>query len=263
MTDGAETPNPQRGRGSVVRVLAALAVVIALGAAMAWWLRPLPAPATSPTSAQPAPASTPTPEPETSATAPTRPAPKAARPEPQAELPTEAPPPAPKPILRVKSDVDGAFVFVDKKFVGKTPLETSEVPTGRHDVNVSAEGYEGVAQGIDVGETGVTDLHIPLKLVRLDASVAVVHKHAIGSCDGTLRADPNGLRYDTANKDDAFALPFSDLEVFTVDYAQKTLRVKKRGGRTWNFTTRATNADPLLSFQHEVDKARARLAHGG
>jgi len=54
---------------------------------------------------------------------------------------------------------------------------------------------------------------------------------------------------------------FADVETFTLDYLQKTLRVKKRDGRTWNFTTRAANADPLLVFQRDVDRARARLAH--
>jgi hypothetical protein len=37
--------------------------------------------------------------------------------------------------------------------------------------------------------------------------------------------------------------------------------VKKRAGRTWNFTTRTADADPLLVFQRDVDRARARLTH--
>jgi hypothetical protein len=83
----------------------------------------------------------------------------------------------------------------------------------------------------------------------------------MGSCEGKLVADVHGLRYQTSNRDDAFTVAFADVETFTLDYLQKTLRVKKRGGRTWNFTTRAANADPLLVFQRDVDRARARLAH--
>jgi hypothetical protein len=96
---------------------------------------------------------------------------------------------------------------------------------------------------------------------RLNTSVDVVHKHVVGSCEGKLFADVHGLRYETSNRDDGFSLAFADLETFTLDYVEKTLRVKKRAGRTWNFTTRAANADPLLVFQRDVDRARARLAH--
>ena len=99
------------------------------------------------------------------------------------------------------------------------------------------------------------------KSERLNTSVDVVHKHGIGSCEGKLFVDVHGLRYETTNRDDAFTLAFTDLETFTLDYVEKNLRVKKRGGRTWNFTTRAANADPLQVFQRDVDRARARLAH--
>jgi hypothetical protein len=158
--------------------------------------------------------------------------------------------------------VDGAHVFVDRQYVGNTPLVTSDIAPGRHSESVSAEGYDGASESVEVGASGRTDLHMSLKAVRLNASLPVVHKHAIGSCEGTLRADSTGLRYETSNASDRFAMPFGDLEVFTVDYAKKTLRVKRREGRTWNFTTKAATADPLLSFQHEVDRAREKLAAG-
>ena len=145
------------------------------------------------------------------------------------------------------------------QYVGNTPLDTSEVTPGRHQVSVSADGYDGASESVNVAESGSTELHVSLKTVRLDVSVPVVHKHAMGSCEGTLRADPGGLRYETANTADAFSLPLSDLEVFSTDYAQKTLKVKKRGGKTWNFTTKAPNADPLVAFQQAVDHARQKL----
>jgi hypothetical protein len=176
-------------------------------------------------------------------------------------LPT-APAPLAKPTLRVTSDVGGAYVFVDRKFVGKTPLRPTEVVSGHHQVSVSAEGFASVSQDVDIGATGATDLNVSLKTVRLDASVAVVHKHTIGSCEGMLRADPEGLRYESSNRDDAFVLPFGELEIFTMDYMKKVLRVKKRGGRTWNFTTRAANANSLVTFQRDVDAARVRLSQG-
>jgi hypothetical protein len=43
-----------------------------------------------------------------------------------------------------------------------------------------------------------------------------------------------------------------------VDYLKRNLRVKQRGGKSWNFT--AESADALLAFQKSVEKARERLA---
>jgi hypothetical protein len=98
------------------------------------------------------------------------------------------------------------------------------------------------------------------KGVRLDAAVDVVHKHAVGSCEGRLSATLAGLRYDTAHADDVFAIPLDGLESFGLDYPKKNLRVKARGGRTWNFTTKAPSADPLYAFEHEVTAALATRA---
>jgi hypothetical protein len=250
----------RRDPRSVSRLIVPLLIVVALGAAVAWWLRPpaehVPVPVPVP---KPAVQEAPSPG------APVTPAaPAASKSDRRAEKPApdSTPPPvaaAPKPTLHVSSDVDGAHVFVDRKYVGNTPLDTSEVTAGRHQVNVSAEGYDGVSEGVNVAESGSTDVHVSLKTVRLDVSVPVVHKHALGSCEGTLRADAGGLRYDTENAADAFSVPLSDLEVVSTNYAQKTLKVKKRGGKTWNFTTKAPNADALVSFQQAVDHARQKV----
>ena len=163
--------------------------------------------------------------------------------------------------LKVDSDVEGAFVFVDRQFAGRTPFETTTVAPGTHDVRVSAEGYDGVSQRVELTEGASSAVTLSLKTVRLNATVKVVHKHAMGSCEGKLIADVKGLRYDTPNTEDAFSIAFADLETFSLDYQQKLLRVKKRNGRTWNFTTRAENADSMLVFQRDVDKARVRLGH--
>lgn len=163
------------------------------------------------------------------------------------------------PILRVTSDVAGAFVFLDRKYLGTTPFESREVPTGSHQLNVSAAGHDGVERPVEIAADAPTEVRVLLNAVTLDANVAVVHKHAMGSCEGRLVATPAGLRYETEARADAFTVPFAALEAFDVDYLKKTLRVKVRGGRTWNFTTRGESADPLLVFQRQVDKARARL----
>ena len=71
---------------------------------------------------------------------------------------------------------------------------------------------------------------------------------------------PTGIRYDTASKNDAFAFPFSALEVFEIEYLKKELKVKQKGGKTWNFTDKSDNADKLFVFHRDVTKAREKLA---
>ena len=98
--------------------------------------------------------------------------------------------------------------------------------------------------------------------MRLSAGIDVIHKHRIGSCKGRLVATAQGLRYETADKDDAFTVPLVALEVFQVDYLDKNLRVKLPKGRQFNFTDPDGNADRLFVFQRDVDKARERLKKG-
>jgi hypothetical protein len=57
-------------------------------------------------------------------------------------------------------------------------------------------------------------------------------------------------------------LPYAQVETFTVDYLDKNLRVKQRGGKTWNFTNKAENADVLFVFHRDVEAARKKLAAG-
>lgn len=185
------------------------------------------------------------------------PAPKASRSPTPASSPAAPPAPvASAPTLRVESDVPGAMVFLNRKYLGTTPLVSRDVSPGSYQLNVQAEGIEPVVQTVEIGDAGETSVSVALKTVRLDARVPVVHKHGIGSCDGVLSATPAGLRYQTSHDKDGFTLTFSQLETFSVDYLDKALRVKQRGGRTWNFTTRDDNADPLYVFHKEVEAAR-------
>ena len=152
-----------------------------------------------------------------------------------------------------------AQVFIDRQFVGTTPLTAQNVKPGTHQVNVTAEGFDGIAQTIDV-EPGPRDLTFRFREVRLDATLAVVHKHRMGSCQGRLVATADGIRYETADKDDAFTASLNDLEAFQVDYQDKNLRIKLRKGKQFNFTDPDGNADRLFVFHRDVEKARERLA---
>jgi hypothetical protein len=163
--------------------------------------------------------------------------------------------------LIVDSDVPGASVFIDRTFVGNTPLQLDRLEPGHRTITLSADGFSTITHPMDLA-AGPNEVSLRFKEVRLDTHVAVVHKHGMGSCDGTLVATVDGISYVTPNKGDAFALGFGQMEVFAVDYMQKNLRVKQKNGKTWNFTDKAANADALFVFHREVDDARKKLAEG-
>ena len=248
-------------------------VVLLLIAAGAWFATrdPEPAPATAAAAARAS-------APRTAVTAPKKaePAPEKAL-EPadsgrRASAPRKAAEPAPAPVaevakadaatLTVDSDVPGASVFVDREFVGTAPVTLTNLAPGSKRINLSVEGYEGVQRSVDVvaGDNTVT---MRFKEVRLNTTVGVAHKHGMGGCEGTLRATVDGLAYDTTNQGDAFTLKYDQVESFEVNYLEKNLKVKQRGGKTWNFTDRAAaNADKLFVFHREVTAAREKLAKG-
>jgi len=221
--------------------------------------RPVPpaprASVTEPPKAAPPPA---TPEPARRS-ARRAPAPKSEPPAAAAPAPAEASPTA--GVLHIDSDVPGAQVFIDRQFVGAAPVTAPDVKPGTHRLNVSAPGYEGVADTIEVAP-GPRDILIKLKDVRLDAKIDVVHKHRIGSCKGRLIATARGLRYETTNKDDAFSAALLDLGTFEVDYLEKNLRIAPRSGKRYDFTDAEGNADRLFVFHRDVEKARERLKKG-
>lgn len=177
--------------------------------------------------------------------------------------PTEAAPVVPTTAtLHINSDVPGAQVFVDNKFVGTAPTTIDGVAPGQRKVNVQAPGYEGVAEFFNV-EPGTRDIMISLRTIRLDQKIAVTHKHRIGSCSGTLIATPAGIRYETTNKDDGFEVSLTSIETFEADFLQKNLRIRIRGGRTYDFTDPSGKAEALYLFHQEVDKVRRRLLDEG
>ena len=143
-------------------------------------------------------------------------------------------------------------------FIGTAPATKAGVALGRHRLNVSAPGYDAVSEDLEVA-AGPREVAISLKEVRLSASIAVTHKHGIGSCKGTLKASPQGLVYETDHTGDAFSVAMADIETFEVDYLAKNLKLKVKKGKTWNFADPDGNADRLFIFHRDVDKARQRL----
>jgi hypothetical protein len=251
-------------RSVIIAVVFALLVTSGLGLYVI--SRRTPAPSRTPAATAPAPVAVPS-VPPPAAAPPAAETPRPAR-RAAAPVPTAAPPPAETPsappdlvTLRIESDVAGAQVFVDRQFIGAAPITTTDVKPGTHQINVSATGYDQYAQSIEL-TPGARDVIVRFKEVRLDARADVVHKHGVGSCRGTLVATPQGLRYDTTNKGDAFTVPLTNLETFEVDYLEKNLKVRIKGGKQYNFTDPQGNADSLFVFQRDVDKARQRLLKG-
>jgi hypothetical protein len=235
---------PQHDGGGRRAVVVALALAVLTAGAVVFTLARREAPPSGPARPRS------TPPPRTSST-------PARRVEPR-----ETPPPAeatPRPAaarLRVDADVAGASVFLDRRFLGTTPVVAHDLEPGPHRLNVSAEGHEMYGEPVEL-RAGPNEVVVRFKEVRLDERLAVAHTHGVGSCRGELFATPAGLRFTSEKPGDSFGAPLSALEPLTVDYLAKSLRVKQKAGKTWNFTS--PDADALLVFQKRVEAARAKL----
>lgn len=255
--------------GRILAIVVVLALVVGGAAATFVLLQDrAPAPSESSSASPESDSSPEAPRAETG-TAPSRPETSATAPRTPRRAPSAPAETAPAPVaaapelgtLRIEADVPNAQVFLDRQFIGNAPVTAENVKPGTHTLNVSAEGFDSVAQTIDV-EPGPRDVPIRFREVRLNMTLAVVHKHRMGSCKGQLVATAAGIRYDTDDKDDRFTAALSDLETFNVDYLEKNLKVKLRKGKDYNFTDPDGNADRLFVFQRDVEKARQRLSKG-
>jgi hypothetical protein len=220
-------------------------------------LPPTPTPERTTTGPPPAPPPAPAAPTAPRRGTPSTPAP--GRPEPDPAAPSA--PGASSATLRIISDIPGAQVFLDRKFVGATPATVRDLSPGTYQLNVSAPGYDTHVATLSVSP-GARDIAVNFREVRLDASLKVVHKHRLGSCEGTLVATADGLRYDTPHQEDAFRASLLALDTFQVDYLEKNLRVQPQRGRRYDFTDPDGNADRLFVFHRDVERARERLLKG-
>ena len=156
----------------------------------------------------------------------------------------------------VESDIAGANVFLDRNFKGNTPVTIPDLQPGQYNLTIAMEGYDVISRRVDVGRRPVP-VHVEFGdvVAALDVRVAVVHKHRFGSCEGVLVATPDGFDYVTDHKD-AFRLTFADAERFEIDYLNNNLRLKVRGGRTYNFESPTEDLDSLFVFHRDVTAFR-------
>ena len=75
------------------------------------------------------------------------------------------------------------FVFLDRKFLGTTPVETRDFEPGPHRLNVSAEGYEMYGESVELA-AGPNEVVVKFKDVRLDERVDVVGNAALRGAGG-------------------------------------------------------------------------------
>ncbi len=253
-----EEPEPRSPSSRVVVYAVLLFVAAAIGIAV-WKLSAPSAPAVqeqrSPVAAEKKRVAAPPPAPKAPDPTEAESA-RAARPRPAPPKPA-APPPPTTGSVQFESDVSGASVFVDREYKGATPLTVEGIAPGTHKINLSADGYDGFADTLDV-VAGPNAVMVKFREVKLNESIAVTHKHTLGSCKGQLAADTSGIRFESEKKDDSFVVAFAKVETFEVDYLKRNLRLKVRGGRTYNFTN--DNADTLFVFHKNVQAARAKLA---
>ncbi len=157
-------------------------------------------------------------------------------------------------------------MFLDHKYVGVTPITIPNVDLGNRRLNVRADGYDAYAEDLDV-VAGPRDVFValakPKAAPKLDAKIDVVHKHAMGSCRGQLVGTPDGLRYDTTNKDDAFSVPLTDVVSIDLDIPTKSIKLKLKNGKTYTFTDAAGGVERLAVFEHDVEQAVDRAKKGG
>src|SRR6185503_18186206 len=178
-----------------------------------------------------------------------------------ATTPAATPEAAPKlGTLVIESDVPETSVFIDRVFLGMAPVTAKDIAPGQHRLNMSVTGYEGVSETIDV-EPGTRTISMKFKEIKLDEKIDVTHKHAMGSCSGTLRASPQRLAYETTNAGDAFVSALTNLDTFQMDFVQKNLRVKVRDGKTYHFPV-SGDGTALYQFHQTVEKVRQRLLSG-
>ena len=226
-----EEPDAPRGR----RLLWILLGVAMLGGLVAWYATTRSAPPDTPATTPAGAARTDVPSSGNErATTTERPAPGAGHargaacgPPRRADRPPARPAPAtpapPAREFRVTTDVPGAYVFLDRKFLGTTPFVSRDVAPGRYQLNVQVEGRPPVVRTVEVLADST---HRPWtsRCLRPPGRPRPGRRSTRRwrSCTSTAwarvkaRCGPPGTGCATrrAHKD-AFSLPYASVETFT------------------------------------------------
>ena len=139
---------------------------------------------------------------------------------------------------------------------GTEPVERCPIHEGRNLLNTFARLFGRGDRDSDAREPAAP---APIPLSLPDGQVVIVsHDHLLGSCRGRLVADDDGVRFQTTHRD-AFAVAYQDIELFELDPGRRTLRIRPRGRRRYNFTPDAGADGALPAFHAAVLQLRASL----
>lgn len=82
---------------------------------------------------------------------------------PDQDMPVETEPPKPAPaLLMISSEPEGAQIYVNSEFKGKTPMEVA-LPLGKYELRLNLPDHLEWEAQIDLDTPGETPLHIPLR----------------------------------------------------------------------------------------------------
>ncbi len=160
--------------------------------------------------------------------------------------------------LRIETDVPGATVFLDRIGVGSAPMTIPNIAPGAHRLNVSASGYDGYGETIEV-EPGERVITINFKEIKLDARLNAVHNARRWAHAAACSPTPQAIVYLAADGKDSFTIGLTQITTFEVDYLAKNLRIRGPQGRTGTRRRSGRQRRQLHRVHRDVDKDRQRV----
>jgi hypothetical protein len=139
--------------------------------------------------------------------------------------------------------VAGAQVVIDGRPVGQTDsngrLEISRAPAGEHTVEVVAnKPYNDYKQKVRLSPGSATTI-----AANLQASMPVEHKHAFGSCNGTLIVGQGRIHYQANGGNDSFDAPLTSVKKAGSADSGKGFYLEIAGGKRYVFHDPAATED--------------------
>jgi len=161
--------------------------------------------------------------------------------------------PALAPPKLVVQTVPGAQVIIDGRPSGQTGsngrLEITPAPAGDHTVEVIAnKPYNNFKQKVTLSPGGVTTI-----AAKLLASMPVEHKHAFGSCSGTLIVGEGRVQYRASSGNDSFDYPLTAVKKAGSAESGKGFYLEITGAKRYVFHAPAA-AEDLQILQNALPK---------
>jgi serine/threonine-protein kinase len=157
-----------------------------------------------------------------------------------------AAPAHPTPVLAppklVVQTIAGAQISVDGQAVGQVGsngrLEISPLPAGEHTVEVAAKPYDSFKTKVTVFPGNVSTI-----TPNLRASMAVTHKHTVGSCEGVLIVGQGRVQYQARSGNDSFDYPLTSIKKAGTADSGKGFYLEIAGAKRYVFHTPAAAED--------------------